>query len=132
MDQVRNEITERATPGESQARMMTPTQSPWANRHHWWARLRAQQATFDGTASVHGARAALHGLALGADRTFKIAVRSGYHVVRVVVDGNSVGAVTSFTFTNVTANHTISVTFAPNYSGDDHESDRSRLHSHDD
>ena len=31
----------------------------------------------------------------------------------VLVDGTSVGAVTSYMFTNVTANHTISVSFTP-------------------
>ena len=37
---------------------------------------------------------------------------ANYHVADVLVDGVSVGAVTSYTFTNVTANHTISATFA--------------------
>ena len=32
----------------------------------------------------------------------------------VLVDGVSVGAVTSYTFTNVTANHTIAASFAIN------------------
>ncbi|MSM40704.1 MAG: hypothetical protein GJT30_13900 [Geobacter sp.] len=38
----------------------------------------------------------------------------GYHVTDVLVDGVSVGAVTTYTFTSVMADHTISVTFAPN------------------
>ncbi len=38
--------------------------------------------------------------------------QSGYHVANVTVDGTSVGAVTSYTFSNVTANHTIAATFA--------------------
>lgn len=36
----------------------------------------------------------------------------GYHVLDVLVDGSSAGAVTSYPFTNVTANHTIAVSFA--------------------
>ena len=32
----------------------------------------------------------------------------------MLVDGGSVGAVTSYTFTNVTANHTIAASFAIN------------------
>jgi hypothetical protein len=36
----------------------------------------------------------------------------GYHVADVLVDGTSVGSVTSYTFTNVTANHSVSATFA--------------------
>lgn len=47
----------------------------------------------------------------GADQTFTITPDGGYNVANVLVDGVSVGAVTSHTFTNVTANHTISATF---------------------
>ena len=50
----------------------------------------------------------------GASQTFTITPVNGYHVSGVLVDGGSVGAVTSYTFTNVTANHTISATFAVN------------------
>jgi hypothetical protein len=49
----------------------------------------------------------------GADRTFAITPAPYYRVADVLVDGVSVGAVTSQTFTNVTAAHTISATFAP-------------------
>src|SRR5207253_3099509 len=37
-----------------------------------------------------------------------------YHVADVLVDNVSVGAVTSYTFTNVTTDHTISASFAIN------------------
>ncbi len=47
----------------------------------------------------------------GANQTFSIGPNTGYHVVNVLVDGVSIGVVTSYTFTNVTANHTISATF---------------------
>jgi len=50
----------------------------------------------------------------GASQTFTITPTAGYSVAGVLVDGSSVGAVTSYTFTNVTANHTISATFAIN------------------
>ena len=53
-------------------------------------------------------------VAYGGSRTFTITPAAGYHVADVLVDGASVGAVTSYTFTNVTAAHTISATFAPN------------------
>jgi hypothetical protein len=39
----------------------------------------------------------------------------GYHVLDVQVDGVSVGAVTSYPFTNVTADHTIAVSFERNF-----------------
>jgi hypothetical protein len=45
---------------------------------------------------------------------FTLAPDPNYHVTDVVVDGNSVGAVASYTFTNVLANHTIAATFAIN------------------
>ena len=48
----------------------------------------------------------------GADQTFSIAANAGFAVQDVVVDGVSQGAVTSYTFTNVTATHSISATFA--------------------
>jgi hypothetical protein len=47
----------------------------------------------------------------GANQTFTITPNSGYQVSTVTVDGASVGAVTSYTFSNVQANHTISATF---------------------
>ena len=47
----------------------------------------------------------------GEDVTFVITPDSGYRVADVLVDGKSVGAVRSYTFENVKANHTISVTF---------------------
>jgi hypothetical protein len=52
----------------------------------------------------------------GADQTFTITPAANYHVADVLVDGSSVGAVTSHTFTNVTTSHTISATFAINTS----------------
>ena len=48
------------------------------------------------------------------NRTISITPKTGYHIVDVKVDGVSQGAKTSYTFSNVTANHTISATFAIN------------------
>ena len=47
----------------------------------------------------------------GAGRSFTINANQSYQVLDVRVDGASVGAVTSYTFTNVTQNHTISASF---------------------
>lgn len=47
----------------------------------------------------------------GIDQTYTITPNSGYVVDDVLVDGVSVGPVTSYTFTNVTAAHSISATF---------------------
>ena len=48
----------------------------------------------------------------GGSQTFTITPNAGYTVVKVLVDGVSKGAITSYTFSNVTAPHTISATFA--------------------
>ena len=50
-------------------------------------------------------------LRAGDDQSFTITPDSGYQVADVLVDGASVGAVTSYTFTNVQANHTIAASF---------------------
>lgn len=42
---------------------------------------------------------------------YTITPATGYHVADVLVDGSSVGAATSYTFTNVTTTHTITATF---------------------
>ena len=47
----------------------------------------------------------------GASQTFTITPNSGYTVSSVTVDGPSVGAVTSYTFSNVQAAHTINAAF---------------------
>lgn len=47
----------------------------------------------------------------GADQTFTITPNKGYQIANVLVDGKSVGAVSSYTFKNVTADHTIYATF---------------------
>jgi hypothetical protein len=50
----------------------------------------------------------------GANKTFAVTPNTGYGVSNVLVDGVAVGAVSSYTFSNVTANHTISAIFAVN------------------
>lgn len=54
------------------------------------------------------------GVGFGGSKTFTISPNSCYHIANVTVDGSSVGAVGSYTFTNVQANHTISASFAVN------------------
>ena len=54
------------------------------------------------------------GVSFGGSQAFTMMPAAGYHVLDVLVDGVSVGAVTSYTFNSVSANHTISVTFAIN------------------
>ena len=47
----------------------------------------------------------------GANQTFTMSPSAGFEVSSVLVDGVNVGAVTSYTFSNVTATHTISVSY---------------------
>jgi len=47
----------------------------------------------------------------GADQTYTIIPATCYQIQDVFVDGVSLGPINTYTFTNVTANHTISVTF---------------------
>ena len=47
----------------------------------------------------------------GSSQNYSITPASGYSIADIKVDGVSVGAVTSYTFTNVTTNHTIAASF---------------------
>ncbi len=69
--------------------------------HHYRIRQTGGTISPSGTVSVRS----------GTSRTFAITPNAGHKVATVLVDGASVGAVTTYTFTNVTANHTIAVTF---------------------
>ncbi len=48
----------------------------------------------------------------GSSQTFTTAPNTGYRISSVTVDGANQGAITTYTFTNVTANHTIIATFS--------------------
>jgi len=47
----------------------------------------------------------------GSSKTFTIIPNSGYHIAEVKVDGTSIGPVTTFTFDNITSNHTLEASF---------------------
>jgi len=50
----------------------------------------------------------------GENVTFTIVPDVGYHILDVIVDGESKGQISKYTFYAVTANHTITASFAPN------------------
>ena len=50
----------------------------------------------------------------GVDQVFTITPNAGYHVADVIVDGISVGSVTSYEFNSVAGDHTIAVDFTIN------------------
>jgi hypothetical protein len=63
-----------------------------------------------GTVTPNSAQAVTY----GSSKTFAVAADAGYHIADVVIDGGSVGASSSVTFTSVAANHTLVTTFAIN------------------
>jgi Divergent InlB B-repeat domain len=48
----------------------------------------------------------------GSSKAFSITANTGYKIGAVTVDGSSKGALGSYTFTNITANHSIAASFA--------------------
>jgi hypothetical protein len=73
--------------------------------------------TITASAGANGAVSPSDGVPVpyGTDQTFTITPVADYHVEDVLVDGVSVGAVTTCTFTNVVANHTIAANFDANF-----------------
>ena len=69
--------------------------------------------TITATAGANGSIAPSGSVSVaeGAGQTFTFTPNSGFEVDTVTVDGTAVPAAASYTFTNVTANHTINVTF---------------------
>ena len=59
----------------------------------------------------------------GASQTFAITADNGYEIADVLVDGNSVGAVETYTFDEVKANHTISASFNKTATGVEFDND---------
>ena len=51
----------------------------------------------------------------GDNLTFSINPNSGYHIVDVKIDSTPIGIVSSYTFTNIHANHLITATFSTDY-----------------
>ncbi|MGI6664533.1 MAG: hypothetical protein ACOX3W_03860 [Christensenellaceae bacterium] len=53
------------------------------------------------------------GVAAGGNQSYAITAAANYKIKDVLVDGRSIGALASYTFSNVQANHTIHATFEP-------------------
>jgi hypothetical protein len=51
----------------------------------------------------------------GANQTYAITPDAGFQVANLVVDGLTLPAAASYTFTSITGNHTISASFVPNF-----------------
>ncbi|MGZ3579486.1 MAG: InlB B-repeat-containing protein, partial [Syntrophales bacterium] len=78
--------------------------------------IQCQSGTFTITASAgSGGTISPSGsvqIACGGAQAFTITPSNGYQVNSILVDGTNMGALTPYTFSNVTANHTISASFA--------------------
>jgi uncharacterized repeat protein (TIGR02543 family) len=77
----------------------------------YFAKWSDQSFTLTSSADTNGTITATDTVASGGSKTFTITPNEGYVVQDVLVDGVSVGDVSTYEFTNVLANHTISVTF---------------------
>ena len=98
----------------------TPCKLDWEKKFFWTETMTAEDTSAQED-PVITAKAGANGtitpsgsvtVKKGADQTFAIQPNSGYAVSKVLVDGADVGALTSYTFKSVTANHTIEAVFA--------------------
>lgn len=80
--------------------------------NHRIRKVVAPDLTITITASTNGSISGPSTVNYSGNATYTITPATGYHVVDVLVDGISVGPVTSYILSNITINHTISATFA--------------------
>jgi hypothetical protein len=67
--------------------------------------------TLISSTGLHGTVTPSETVESGTNKTFTMTPGAHYHVLDVLVDGVSIGAVASYEFQNVTSNHTVSVTY---------------------
>ena len=81
--------------------------------HTIYAMFVADGVVITASAGPHGSISPLGDVqvAMGADQKFTITPDAGYKVADVLVDGKSVGPVSSYTFTKVAVSHTIAASF---------------------
>lgn len=80
----------------------------------WYKESCSSTYSIAATAGANGSISPLGAtdVAQGSDQAYTVTPDAGYRVADVLVDGSSVGAVNSYTFTNVQATHTIEASFA--------------------
>ncbi len=108
-----------ATPGSTDQvtlQAVSASNPSISNSDQATVRVNAAPSTHTITASAgeHGAIDPAGAVSVndGDDKSFTIAADAHYHIADVLVDGVSVGAVSTHTFEDVTANHTIAASFA--------------------
>ena len=77
------------------------------------AAFTAKTYTISATAGTGGSTSPSGGVSVtyGSNKTFAIKPNTGYSISDVTIDGTSVGAIASYTFSNVKGNHTIAAAF---------------------
>jgi len=92
-------------------------ESPFSASDEGWAK--DDIYTITASAGSHGSISPSGSITVnqGSDKSFTITPNTGYQIDDVLVDGSSMGAVSSYTFTNVTQDHTIYATFVSDPSG---------------
>jgi len=106
------------TTNYTQANNMTTWSTTFANiqgNHTVNVAFAQYTYTISATASANGTitPSGVTTLPYGGSQLYTIAPATGYEIVAVTVDGINMGVITQYTFADVTANHTIAVTFAP-------------------
>lgn len=102
--------------GSNKGAVTTYTFPNVSSNHTIVAYFKSRTYTITASAETDGAISSpgVNTVKPGSSMTFSITPNAGFHVADVLIDGSSQGAVTSHTFTNVTASHTITATFAEN------------------
>ncbi len=100
--------------GVSVGAVTSYTFSNLAASHSIWVSFTKDTYTITATAQGNGSISPASAVIVnpGASKTFTIAANPGYKISDVKVDGVSVGAVQSYTFSNIGANHTITPIFS--------------------
>ena len=109
-------ITDVTVDGQSVGAVSTYTFAPITGNHTIGATFAQLTYTINATAGNGGAitPAGATVVNYGANQAYTITAATGYHIEGVYVDGVLAGTAGTYTFSNVTADHTISATFAAN------------------
>jgi hypothetical protein len=102
--------------GANQGQLTSYTFTAVTASHTIRAVFAVTQFTVTSSAGANGSIAPLGATFVnsGANQSYTITPNTGYHVDSLIVDGANQGQLTSFTFTSVSANHTIRAVFAIN------------------
>jgi hypothetical protein len=108
-----NHLAEVLVDGTSVGTPRTYTFYEVTKNHTIYAMFVADGVVITASAGPHGSISPSGDVqvAMGADQKFTITPDAGYKVADVLVDGKSVGAVTTYTFSKVAVSHTIAASF---------------------